>query len=44
VIAFRGAHEVRRLSGRLEAGAEQRRQPVGPGGLAAVRAHEDTDA
>jgi NAD(P)-dependent dehydrogenase (short-subunit alcohol dehydrogenase family) len=36
-IAFRGAQEVKRLSGRLAAGAEQRRRPVGPGGLAAVR-------
>ncbi|HTJ72219.1 MAG TPA: SDR family oxidoreductase [Actinospica sp.] len=38
-IAFRGAQEVKRLSGRLAAGAEARRQPVGPGGLAAVRDH-----
>ena len=44
VIALRGAQEVKRLSGRLEEGAEQRRRPVGPGGLAAVRAHEDTEA
>jgi NAD(P)-dependent dehydrogenase (short-subunit alcohol dehydrogenase family) len=44
VIALRGAREVERLSGRLEEGAEQRRRPVGPGGLAAVRAHEDTEA
>lgn len=36
-IALRGAKEVQRLSGRLAAGAEQRRRPVGPGGLAALR-------
>jgi NAD(P)-dependent dehydrogenase (short-subunit alcohol dehydrogenase family) len=45
-IAFRGAQEVRRLSGRLAAGAEQRRKPVGPGGLAAIgtQQQQDTDA
>jgi NAD(P)-dependent dehydrogenase (short-subunit alcohol dehydrogenase family) len=36
-IALRGPQEIKRLAGRLAAGAEQRRQPVGPGGLAAVR-------
>ncbi|MBR7826918.1 SDR family oxidoreductase [Actinospica sp. MGRD01-02] len=36
-IAFRGAKEVKRLSPRLAAGADQRRRPVGPGGLAALR-------
>jgi hypothetical protein len=36
-IARRGAVEVKRLSDRLAAGAENRRRPVGPGGLAALR-------
>jgi len=36
-IAARGAQEVERLADRLPAGAEQRRHPVGPGGLAALR-------
>ena len=36
-IARRGAVEVKRLSARLAAGAEDRRRPVGPGGLAALR-------
>ena len=36
-IALRGAKEVSRLTPRLAPGAESRRSPVGPGGLAAVR-------
>jgi NAD(P)-dependent dehydrogenase (short-subunit alcohol dehydrogenase family) len=40
-IAFRGAQEVKRLSDRLAPGAEQRRRPVGPGGLAALRDRAD---
>jgi NAD(P)-dependent dehydrogenase (short-subunit alcohol dehydrogenase family) len=36
-IALRGPREVERLAGRLEADAEARRRPVGPGGLAALR-------
>ncbi|HET9168192.1 MAG TPA: SDR family oxidoreductase [Actinospica sp.] len=36
-IALRGAQEVKRLTPRLAPGAEGRRRPVGPGGLAAVR-------
>jgi len=36
-IARRGATEVKRLSDRLATGAEDRRRPVGPGGLAALR-------
>jgi NAD(P)-dependent dehydrogenase (short-subunit alcohol dehydrogenase family) len=35
-IGLRGPREVARLAGRLDAGAELRRSPVGPGGLAAV--------
>ena len=41
-IGLRGPQEVKRLAGRLAAGAEQRRRPVGPGGLAAVRKGSDT--
>jgi NAD(P)-dependent dehydrogenase (short-subunit alcohol dehydrogenase family) len=37
VIARRGAHEVERLRPRLAATAAQRTDPVGPGGLAAMR-------
>jgi hypothetical protein len=40
-IAARGAQEVKRLSARLPAGAEQRRRPVGPGGLSALRDRAD---
>ena len=36
-IAARGAKEVGRLSDRLAVGAEERRRPVGPGGLAGLR-------
>jgi hypothetical protein len=43
-IALRGPQEVRRLSGRLAADAERRRRPVGPGGLAALRGSEETEA
>lgn len=38
VLASRGAREVARLEDRLRATAQQRLQPVGPGGLAAVQA------
>jgi NAD(P)-dependent dehydrogenase (short-subunit alcohol dehydrogenase family) len=37
VIALRGGREVQRLAPRLTATAADRRNPVGPGGLAAVR-------
>jgi NAD(P)-dependent dehydrogenase (short-subunit alcohol dehydrogenase family) len=37
VIGLRGPQEVKRLAGRLAAGAEERRRPVGPGGLAGLR-------
>jgi hypothetical protein len=40
-IARRGAVEVKRLSGRLAPGAEDRRRPVGPGGLAGLRQSPD---
>ena len=40
-IARRGAVEVKRLSDRLAPGAEDRRRPVGPGGLAALRQGPD---
>jgi NAD(P)-dependent dehydrogenase (short-subunit alcohol dehydrogenase family) len=43
-IALRGATEVKRLSTRLAAGAEARRRPVGPGGLAALRQSPDPRA
>ena len=43
-IGLRGPQEVKRLSGRLAAGAEARRSPVGPGGLAAVRKDSDAGA
>jgi hypothetical protein len=39
-IAFRGTQEVKRLSARLAPGAEARRRPVGPGGLAALKHKE----
>jgi NAD(P)-dependent dehydrogenase (short-subunit alcohol dehydrogenase family) len=40
-IGLRGPREVSRLAGRLAAGAEERRRPVGPGGLAALRGDSD---
>lgn len=40
-IARRGAVEVKRLSDRLAPGAEDRRRPVGPGGLAGLRQSPD---
>jgi hypothetical protein len=43
-IAARGAKEVKRLSDPLAAGAEARRRPVGPGGLAALRESPDPRA
>jgi NAD(P)-dependent dehydrogenase (short-subunit alcohol dehydrogenase family) len=43
-IGFRGAKEVERLSSRLSAGADQRRRPVGPGGLAALRGKAGSSA
>jgi len=36
-IGLRGPREMARISGRLAAGAEQRRRPVGPGGAAGLR-------
>jgi NAD(P)-dependent dehydrogenase (short-subunit alcohol dehydrogenase family) len=36
-IALRGPQEVKRLTPRLAPGAEARRQPVGPGGLAGLK-------
>jgi NAD(P)-dependent dehydrogenase (short-subunit alcohol dehydrogenase family) len=41
-IGLRGPQEIKRLAGRLAAGAEERRRPVGPGGLAGLR--KDSDA
>ena len=43
-IAPRGATEVKRLSGRLAEGAQDRRRPVGPGGLAALRENSEPPA
>ena len=43
-IARRGAVEVKRLSDRLAPGAEDRRRPVGPGGLAGLRQSPDAQA
>ena len=43
-IARRGAVEVKRLSDRLAPGAADRRRPVGPGGLAALRQGPDARA
>lgn len=43
-IALRGPQEVKRLAGRLAAGAEQRRRPVGPGGMAALRREDERDS
>ena len=43
-IALRGAKEVKRLSDRLAAGAEERRRPVGPGGLAALHQNPEPSA
>lgn len=37
VLASRGSREVARLEARLRVTAQQRRQPVGPGGLAAMQ-------
>ena len=43
-IARRSAVEVKRLSDRLAPGAEDRRRPVGPGGLAGLRQSPDAQA
>jgi len=42
-IALRGAKEVQRLSDRLTPGAADRRRPVGPGGLAALRHNSEKE-
>jgi NAD(P)-dependent dehydrogenase (short-subunit alcohol dehydrogenase family) len=42
-IGLRGPREVKRLAGRLAAGAEERRRPVGPGGLAGLRKDPDAE-